>query len=74
MEVIRQLQEGIYTITLSGKFTFGDNPQFREILQNLIQQDVQQMVLQMAKVEFVDSADLACCYWPSMRQRSIRKS
>ena len=58
MEIVTHLKQGSYDVTLSGKFTFNDHPAFREILQQIEGEDVQQVVLHMAKVEYVDSAAL----------------
>lgn len=58
MEITKHLKQGTYDITLSGKFTFSDHPEFREILQNMVDKDVRQVVFHMSKVEFVDSAAL----------------
>ena len=58
MEIVKDLRQGSYEITLKGKFTFSDHPSFREILQNIAQKEVRQVVLHMSGVEFVDSAAL----------------
>lgn len=58
MEITKQLRQGTLDVTLSGKFTFKDHPEFREILQQIAEKDVQKVVMHMQRVEFVDSAAL----------------
>ena len=58
MEIIPNHHQGIYSVTLSGKFTFSDHPAFREILKKITESDVRQVILKMAAVDFVDSAAL----------------
>ena len=45
MEIAQQLQRGTYDVTLSGKFTFNDNPVFREIIEKIAEKDIRQVVL-----------------------------
>ena len=58
MEIIKQLKQGTYDVTMRGQFTFNDHPGFREILQEIGSKDVRQIVLHMSHVEFVDSSAL----------------
>ena len=58
MEIVKSISQGNFDIRLSGKFTFADNPEFREILNTIADMEVQQVILHMAGVEFVDSAAL----------------
>ena len=58
MDVTKEISQGTYNITLSGKFTFSDHPVFREIVQNIGDRIVQKVIIYMSKVEFVDSAAL----------------
>jgi len=58
MDITKHLNHGTYDVTLSGKFTFNDHAQFREILQDIEGKDVRQVVLHMSGVDFVDSAAL----------------
>ena len=58
MEITKHLKQGIYDVTMRGKFTFTDHPEFREILQEMGGNDVRQIVFHMSNVEFVDSAAL----------------
>ena len=58
MEIVAQLNQGNYNFTLSGKFTFTDNPAFREVIQKIEEKDVQQISLHLSRLEFVDSAAL----------------
>jgi HptB-dependent secretion and biofilm anti anti-sigma factor len=58
MDIVKNLNHGTYDVTLNGKFTFSDHQAFREILDKIAEKDVQQIVLHMSGVEFVDSAAL----------------
>ncbi len=58
MEIIPNHHKGIYSVTLSGKFTFSDHTGFREILKKITESDVRQVILNMTTVDFVDSAAL----------------
>ena len=58
MEISKQLRQGIYEVALSGRFTFSDHAQFRELLQHISEDGVRGVALNMAKVEYVDSAAL----------------
>lgn len=58
MDIQMTVRQGICEVTLSGKFTFNDHLQFREVLQQLPDPQVQQMVFRLQQVEFVDSAAL----------------
>ena len=58
MDMVKNLHQGVCDVTLSGKFTFNDHPVFRDLLDNISENEVQKVVLHMAGVEFVDSAAL----------------
>ncbi len=58
MDITKHAKEDTCDIVLSGKFTFSDHEGFRAILQQLAEKEVRQVVLHMAKVDFVDSAAL----------------
>ena len=58
MDIVRQMIQGTYDLTLSGKFTFSDHTEFRSVLDTIAEDEVQKIVLHMAGVEFVDSAAL----------------
>ncbi len=59
MEVSGQFSNGHYNIHLQGRFTFNDNPVFREVILDKINDpEVKTIALNMERVEFVDSAAL----------------
>lgn len=58
MEIIKHIDHATYDVTLSGKFTFADHPEFRDILQKIGDSAIKRVVFHMQKVEFVDSAAL----------------
>ena len=58
MNITKQLHQGTYDITFSGKFTFSDHAAFRDVLQHISENGTQQITLHMQAVEFVDSAAL----------------
>jgi anti-anti-sigma factor len=58
MEITKYLKQGVFDVTMQGKFTFNDHHEFREILQDMGSGEVRQIILHMSKVEFVDSAAL----------------
>jgi anti-anti-sigma factor len=58
MDIIKSLENGVYNATLSGKFTFFDHAAFREILDEIGNENAKQIVLDMASVTFIDSAGL----------------
>jgi len=58
VDITKSLDNGIYTITLSGKFTFFDHAAFREILEEMSQEKIRGVVLDMAALTFIDSAGL----------------
>lgn len=47
-----------YTYTLSGKFTFADNGAFKDVVDNIKLGKAKAMTLDMAGIEFIDSAGL----------------
>ncbi len=58
MEMVFQTANAMFSATLRGNFTFGDNPEFRIVLEKLADPDIKQVVLNMRQVGFVDSAAL----------------
>lgn len=58
MELSTHIHGEALHVELKGKFTFSDNPQFRAVIESLADADIQQVVLHMGEVEFVDSAAL----------------
>ena len=58
MDITTQNDNGTYNVTLSGKFTFTDNPEFRTILDKISDANISKVILHMERVEFVDSAAL----------------
>jgi anti-anti-sigma factor len=58
MEMSTHTDNGSLVITLRGKFTFADNPLFREVLDRIGRPESQRVVFQMQNVEFIDSAAL----------------
>jgi HptB-dependent secretion and biofilm anti anti-sigma factor len=58
MDIVKHMHNGIMDVTLSGKFTFNDHPEFRDVLDMFKAKDVTTIVLNMAKTEFIDSAAL----------------
>lgn len=58
MEIGVNLNSGIYEITMRGQFTFSDHLQFKDILERISQEDIEQVIFQMRGVEFIDSAGL----------------
>lgn len=58
MDIMMQQAGKTLNVVLSGKFTFTDNPEFRAVLDKIAEPDMQEMILHMDKVEFVDSAAL----------------
>src|SRR4051812_29561846 len=58
MEIVKNLNQGVFEVTMRGRFTFTDNALFREVILKFADNDVRQIVFHMALVEFVDSAAL----------------
>ncbi|MBI1274833.1 anti-sigma factor antagonist [bacterium] len=59
METIAQSSNGIHSVHLHGRFTFNDNPEFREaVLDKISTPDITKITLHLERVEFVDSAAL----------------
>lgn len=58
MEMITRTDGGLFSVTLRGKFTFNDNPEFRGILEKIGHKDIHQTIFHMDDVDFVDSAAL----------------
>lgn len=56
MDIIKQAQQGVMDVTLQGKFTFADHEAFREVLQKINTPEVNQVVIGLSGVSFVDSA------------------
>ena len=45
-------------VTITGKFTFEDNPVFREIIRAIAEKNLSMLALDMTETDFVDSAAL----------------
>lgn len=58
MEYSFNHQGDAYQLTLSGNFTFSDNAKFRGILATLRDAQASSLTLDMAQLEFIDSAAL----------------
>lgn len=58
MNLTAQQYAGTYTVTLGGHFTFTDHPAFREVLDTIASQTITAVTIDLARVEFVDSAAL----------------
>ena len=58
MDISKKISGGTLEITLSGPFTFGDHPAFREILDTIEAPETRHTVFHMAGVTFIDSAAL----------------
>jgi HptB-dependent secretion and biofilm anti anti-sigma factor len=58
MDMTSHLAQGSYEVVMSGQFTFNDHPEFREVLNHIAMHGVQQIVLDLDRVTFVDSAAL----------------
>ena len=58
MECVRHIEGGVYSVSISGKFTFADHMEFRTILEKIRDAGVRQIVLNVSQLEFVDSAAL----------------
>lgn len=58
MEILDKLNGEIYDVTLSGKFTFTDHLEFRRVLETLESGEAKRVLIDMASVDFVDSAAL----------------
>lgn len=58
MEITRSTDNGDFTLTLKGLFTFADNSAFRHILSSIPNPEIRQIIFDMQQVEFIDSAAL----------------
>lgn len=58
MDIIRNIDNGDFVLTLRGRFTFTDNAAFRNILTQISAPTIQQIIFQLDGVEFIDSAAL----------------
>ncbi len=58
MQYMTHFDKGVFTATLSESFTFNDNGGFRQILQEIDTHSVSDIILDIAGVDFVDSAAL----------------
>ncbi len=58
MELTSSIQDRTLLVTLSGQFTFGDSKVFRPVLDMLDKDNIASVVLNLAPLEFVDSAAL----------------
>lgn len=53
-----KLSDNITTVEMTGRFTFGDHSSFRKLIEEVRDHDSTTMVLDIAGVEFIDSAGL----------------
>jgi anti-anti-sigma factor len=58
MDIIKRVENGQYNIQLVGKFTFADNQAFRQVINEIAPTAIKQIVFDMQRLEFVDSAAL----------------
>lgn len=58
VDITESLQNGIYTVTLNGKFTFFDQGSFRGILEEIANQEVKKILFDVSRLSFVDSSGL----------------
>lgn len=58
MEATLNTMENHTLLTLSGDFTFKDNPRFRQLLGQLQDSPPKELKLDVAQLEFIDSAAL----------------
>ncbi|MBN8531956.1 MAG: STAS domain-containing protein [Alphaproteobacteria bacterium] len=58
MEMLKLEESGHCRIQMRGRFTFSDNPEFREVIQMISSGQVSQMMLDISRLDFVDSAAL----------------
>lgn len=58
MEIRSQIKDDTLDITLSGKFTFTDNADFRHVIDTIADPGVKHVDINMQDVDFIDSAGL----------------
>lgn len=58
MEITSLINNRSYHFTLSGTFTFNDHAAFRDVLTHMADSNIDELILHMNQVEFVDSAAL----------------
>lgn len=58
MQITGSLDQGIYHLTLIGRFSFTDHMEFREVIHKIKTQEVRQVTLHMQQLEHIDSAAL----------------
>lgn len=58
MDYTKETTDSTVNVHMNGQFTFSDHTSFREILSSLAGKKVDMLVLDLSKVEFVDSAAL----------------
>ncbi|MEB3210715.1 MAG: STAS domain-containing protein [Leptolyngbyaceae bacterium] len=58
MEMSHTVSDGTCNVTLRGKFTFNDHPEFRGLLTQIEEGNATRFVLNLSQVEFIDSAAL----------------
>ena len=58
MEYSLHEQPQSLSVSMAGQFTFGDNPQFKHILEYAQQRNLQSLSIDFDKVSFIDSAGL----------------
>lgn len=58
MEIIIDKKQDFDLVTLTGRFTFVDHTICREMIQKLLKSDCKKCVIDLGKIEFIDSAGL----------------
>ncbi|MDR3449167.1 MAG: STAS domain-containing protein [Alphaproteobacteria bacterium] len=58
MDIRQELTHGTLDVHMSGKFTFPDHLGFRDVIDKMNAGDIQQVVLNVEKMDFIDSAGL----------------
>lgn len=58
MDFVKHMSDDTCEINLSGKFTFSDHHSFKMLLATLAEGQIKKLILNMTKVDFVDSAAL----------------
>lgn len=58
MEMLKLEEGDNCRIQMRGRFTFSDNPEFREVIQMISNGKMSRMVLDIGRLDFVDSAAL----------------
>ena len=58
MEMNTHIVDGTLVVNFIGKFTFADNPLFRDVLDRIGRPEVKSIIFEFAQVDFIDSAAL----------------